>query len=151
CDRSFNADGQLVYEVSPDPKAPWVPEFFGDAYMVNGKLFPYLDVEARKYRFRLLNACNGRFLHLAFANEMGFHQIGTDQGLLPAPVALKNLVLGPGERADLVVDFAGHRGEKIVLANDSFNVMQFRVAAKASQAADALPAQLRPVPAIPET
>ncbi len=46
------------------PDAPWVPEVFGNAMLVNGKLFPYLEVEPRKYRFRLLNASNGRFFHL---------------------------------------------------------------------------------------
>jgi spore coat protein A len=151
CDRSFDAAGQLAYDVSPDPASPWIPEFFGDGFVVNGKLFPYCEVEARRYRFRLLNACNGRFLHLAFSNAQEFHQIGTDQGLLPAPVSLQSLVLGPGERADLVVDFAASHGQAIVLLNDSFNVMQFRVSQKPAREAGALPARLRPVPPIAES
>jgi len=53
-DRSFDREGQLFYPVSPDPESPWVPEVFGDAILVNGKLFPYLEVEPRKYRFRVL-------------------------------------------------------------------------------------------------
>jgi spore coat protein A, manganese oxidase len=150
-DRSFDHEGQLYYPVSPDPEAPWVSEVFGDAILVNGKMFPYLEVEPRKYRFRVLNASNARFYHLAFSNGQEFHQIGTDLGLLPAPVALKNLVIAPGERADLVVDFAGHGGEQIVVTNDAFIVMQFRVAKTGAPDTSTLPASLRAMPKIPES
>jgi spore coat protein A, manganese oxidase len=126
-DRMFDAQGQLYYPVSPDPKSPWIPEYFGDAILVNGKLFPYLEVEPRKYRFRVLNGANGRFFHLSLSNGQSFHQIGTDQGLLSAPVSLDQLLLAPSERADLIVDFADHAGEQIVLKSDAFTVMQFRV------------------------
>jgi FtsP/CotA-like multicopper oxidase with cupredoxin domain len=71
CDRLLRKDGQLDYPVSDVAGAPWVPEVFGNAFLVNGKLFPYLDVEPRKYRLRLLNACNGRFLHLVFSRWAG--------------------------------------------------------------------------------
>ena len=70
----------------------WIPEFFGDTALVNGKVFPYLDVEPRKYRFRMLNACNARFLHMTLVNSQDSHetllfiQIGADQGFLPKPV-----------------------------------------------------------------
>jgi spore coat protein A, manganese oxidase len=107
---TFDPDGQLNYPVSPVPGEPWVPEFFGNAVLVNGKLLPYLEVEARKYRFRVLNGANGRFFHLSLSNGQEFHQIGTDQGLLPAPVALRQLSLAPGERADVIVDFTGQAG-----------------------------------------
>jgi spore coat protein A len=86
CDRSFDAEGQLVYPTSGDPSAPWVPEFYGDSHLVNGKLWPYFEVEPRRYRFRVLNASNGRFYLLSLSNGQSFDQIGTDQGLLPAPV-----------------------------------------------------------------
>ena len=89
---------------------------------MNGKLFPYLEVEPRKYRFRVLNASNARFYHLSSPREnvedktsdshAMFHQIGTDQGLLAAPVPLTRLEIAPGERADLVIDFSEHRGEQ---------------------------------------
>ncbi|HEY6293184.1 MAG TPA: multicopper oxidase [Terriglobia bacterium] len=151
CDRSFYPDGQLSYPVSPDPEAPWVPEAFGNAILVNGKLFPYLQVEPRKYRLRVLNGSNGRFYHLMLSNQQGFYQIGSDQGLLPSPVALKSLVLAPGERADLVVDFAAQHGEKIVLKSDAFTVMQFRVASESVRDTNALPATLRAVARIPES
>jgi spore coat protein A, manganese oxidase len=150
-DRLLTRDGQLLYPVSPDPVSPWVPELSGNAILVNGKLFPYLEVEPRRYRFRLLNASNARFYHLSFASDAPFHQIGTDQGLLPAPVPLTNLEIGPGERADLMVDFAEHRGAQLVLKNDAFVVMQFRVSPKKVTDTSSLPPALRPVPKIPES
>ena len=151
-DRMFDPDGQLNYPVSPVPGAPWVPEFFGNAVLVNGKLLPYLEVEARKYRFRVLNGANGRFFHLSLSGGQEFHQIGTDQGLLPAPVKLKQVTLGPGERADVVMDFSGQTGAKIVLNNDVVRpVMQLRVVGAASPDTSSLPKELRPVRRIAET
>jgi spore coat protein A len=150
-DRAFNKDGQLDYPVSPDPKAPWISEFFGDAILVNGKLFPYLEVEARRYRFRVLNAANGRFFNLSLSNGQTFHQIGTDQGLLAAPAPVTNVVLAPGERADLILDFTQHRTQQIVLKSDSYNVMQFRVSAKNSHDDSSVPATLRPIKKIAES
>jgi spore coat protein A len=149
-DRSFDGDGQLFYPTSGDADSPWVPEVFGDAILVNGKLFPYLEVEPRKYRFRLLNPSNGRFLHLSFAGRLKFHQIGTDLGLLPAPVEIDSLLLAPAERADLILDFSRHAGEQLALINDSLTVMQFRVAKAGSPDSSAMPAALRPVPKTPE-
>ena len=151
-DRIFDLEGQLNYPVSGNPNSPWTPEVFGDALLVNGKLFPYLEVEPRPYRFRVLNGANGRFFHLSLSNGQPFHQIGTDQGLLPASVELKRLILAPGERADLIVDFSGSAGEQIVVRNDSFDVMQFHIAKNApgekntAPVASALPSDLRPMP-----
>jgi spore coat protein A, manganese oxidase len=154
-DRLLKQDGQLDYPVSGDPDKPWVPEVFGDVMVVNGKAFPFLNVEPRKYRFRVLNASNGRFLHLALSREGSsariFHQIGTDQGLLPAPVPLERSLLAPGERADLIIDFAAYAGQQIVLQNDSFQVMQFRVGQSKSPDTSSLPAALRPLPKIRES
>jgi spore coat protein A len=131
---------------------------------VNGKLFPYLEVEPRKYRFRVLNASNSRFYHLSLTEspshssttgaqtkELEFHQIGTDQGLLPAPVPLTTLEIAPAERADLVVDFSEYRGTHLVLKNDAFVVMQFRVSSAKAADSSALPRELVPVPKIPES
>ena len=61
-DRMIRADGQIYYPVTQLPDAPWVPEYFGNAVLINGKLLPYLDVQPRKYRFRILNASNGAVL-----------------------------------------------------------------------------------------
>ena len=123
-DRSFLQDGGLDYPVSGMPNMPWVPEAFGEAMMVNGKLTPYLEVEPRRYRFRILNAANGRFFHLSLSNGQQFFQIGSDQGLMPAPVALNDFVIAPGERLDVIVDFSASPGQRIVLKSDAFELMQ---------------------------
>jgi len=149
-DRLLDTEGQLSYPVSADPDSPWVPEVFGDAVLVNGKLFPYLEVAARKYRFRVLNAANGRFFRLVLSNGQEFHQIGSDLGLLSAPVELKTLSIAPGERCDLIIDFSRHAGEKIVVTSDSLVVMQFRVSNTPAEDPSVLPEQLRPVARIAE-
>jgi spore coat protein A len=142
-DRSFNADGSLFY---PDSRAffeglepsqlqiPFIPdeacggpsdispifnpEFFGNTIVVNGKTWPHLEVEQRRYRFRLLNGCNSRFLLLALSNGQPFWQIGTEGGFLPAPLQLNRILLGPAERADVIVDFTNVGvGTEIILQN----------------------------------
>jgi spore coat protein A len=132
-DRSFTVDGSLVYPiVEHGPKPAWMQEFFGDSICVNGKATPYLEVEPRKYRFRIVNGSNARFYHLALrsADSRGkrtrktidappFHQIGSDGGLLPHPVQLHYLIVGPGERFDLIVDFSEHQGSSLALVNDA--------------------------------
>ena len=115
-DRSFNEDGSLFYPSCPNeidggtcegdelPNPSIVPEFFGDTILVNGKVWPFLEVEPRKYRFRLLNGSNSRFYILKFDKTLPFIQIGTDGGLLETPVTLNEIILGPAERADVIVD-----------------------------------------------
>jgi bilirubin oxidase len=120
-DRAFNADGSLFYPDSREffdefagPYIPesdvspiWNPEFFGNTMVVNGRTWPYLEVEPRRYRFRLLNGSNSRFLILKFNDAaLSFWQIGSDGGFLPAPVQLSQLLLAPAERADVIVDFS---------------------------------------------
>ena len=129
-DRAFNADGSLFYPDSraffddyPGPYIPttdispiWNPEFFGNTMVVNGRTWPYLNVEQRRYRFRLLNGCNSRFLVLKFDHPgVDAWQIGTEGGFLPAPVHLNDLdvgglggvlLMGLAERADVIVDFS---------------------------------------------
>lgn len=152
CDRMFDLDGQLYYPVAQNSTNPWVSEFRGNAILANGKLLPYLDVEPRKYRFRVLNAANGRFFRLALTNGQTFQQIGTDQGLLPAPVTLKEVTLAPAERADLIMDFSDRTGEQIVLKNDFASpVVQLRVSRGKVSDPSWLPATLRPVPKIAES
>ncbi|HTU36338.1 MAG TPA: multicopper oxidase [Candidatus Acidoferrum sp.] len=151
CDRFFDSHGQLYYPISPNPESPWIPELFGNSTLVNGKLFPYLEVEACKYRFRLLNGSNARFFYLSLSNGQQFQQIGTDLGLLPAPVPVKMLQIAPAERADLIVDFAEHRGETLVLMNTALPVMQFRVSKARAPESGLLSASLRPVQRIPES
>jgi len=146
-DRSFNADGSLFYpdnrdffegldagtlsgagiRFTPDTTAGivsdvapiWNPEFFGNTMVVNGRTWPVLQVEQGKYRLRLLNGSDARFLILRFEGEaIPFVQIGADQGFLPAPVTMNRLLIGPAERADVIVDFSTlPAGTRIVLQN----------------------------------
>ncbi len=155
CDRFFYADGQLHYPDSGDPAAPWIPEIYGDVILANGAISPYLEVEPRLYRIRLLNSSNSRAYRFSLSNGHAFHQIGTDQGLLPAPVELKELMLSPAERADLLIDFSSLAGIELTLQDQKLTIMQFRVAAKAAQPATAMaagtPILLRNIDRIPES
>ena len=151
CDRDLRRDGQLSYPVSADPRHPWVPECFGELHLVNGKIFPFLEVEPRKYRFRILNAANGRFYSLSLSDGASIQQIGCDQGLLSSPVAVTYVQMAPGERADIVVDFSRHRGARLMLKSDSLELMQFRVGKTAVEDPSALPAQLRAIPRLEES
>jgi spore coat protein A, manganese oxidase len=168
-DKMFNTDGTFNYPPHPAPVTPgggpWIPEFFGDVATVNGKIMPNLAVDRGKYRFRVYNGSQARFCNLKLKISSGvivpFFQIGTDGGLLNAPVLLSKLLLAPGERADLVVDFAALRaGTKVVVANDANapfpsgptaverggvplpQIMQFTVTSKVGWTAP-LPANLR--------
>ncbi len=142
-DRSFNADGSLFYPSSRQffdgfagPYVPegdiapiWNPEFFGNMMVVNGNTWPYLNVEPRRYRFRFLNGCNSRFLILKMVTDplaerpaaaaLKFWQIGAEGGFLPAPIQLDQLLMGPAERADVIVDFSGlAAGTALYLINE---------------------------------
>ncbi|MFI6448625.1 multicopper oxidase family protein [Kitasatospora sp. NPDC050543] len=144
-DRSFNRDGSLFYpdsraycgDVPKDgPFVPasdippiWNPETFGDTMVVNGRTWPVLDVEPRRYRLRLLNGSNARTLVLKIAADplaerpvrpaLPFWLIGADAGFLPVPVQLERLVLGMGERADVIVDFGSlPDGTELYLINE---------------------------------
>jgi spore coat protein A len=134
-DRLFHHDGSLYYpKVVNGPKEHpiWIQEFYGDYNCVNGKVSPFLEVEPRKYRFRIVNAANARFYHLRLftADTSGkiqndsfdvpsFQQIGTDGGLLPAPLEIRYLLIGPGERFDIIIDFSGCEGKSFSLVNDA--------------------------------
>ncbi|WP_344949804.1 multicopper oxidase family protein [Actinomadura miaoliensis] len=127
-DRSFYADGSLFYPNSrsfagyPGPYIPatdvppiWNPEFFGNAMVANGRTWPVLPVEQRRYRLRFLNGCNSRFLILKIAADpvarparaaLSIWQIGSDGGFLPKPVRFEQLRIAPGNRCDTVIDFS---------------------------------------------
>jgi len=128
-----------------------VPEIYTNAMLANGKLAPYLDVEPRKYRFRIMNGSNARFFRVSIGNLLEMHQIGSDQGLLAAPVSTKRILLAPAERADFIFDFSAYAGQRIVLKSDSFDILQFRVATTVPKDTSSLPQTLRPVPRIPES
>ncbi len=121
-DKSFQKDGSLFYPDNATPPVdnpvPSTPSFFfGNTVVVNGKLWPYLDVEPRKYRFRILNASNLRGYELKLNNGADFHQIGTELGLLHHPVEINSFILEPAERIDLIIDFSEYKGQEIILQN----------------------------------
>ena len=114
-DKVFNLDGSLWYPIlGVTPQHPlWMPEFFGDTPVVNGKCYPFLNVEPRKYRFRILNGSQARFYNLWITSpnkgNLLLTQIGAEQSLLPVPYILPGgtFLISPGERADIIADFTG--------------------------------------------
>ena len=158
-DRLFGIDGQLQYLISADHHHPWTSEFFGNSVLLNGKLFPYLEVEPCAYRFRLLNSSNSGFYTFSFSKDKlnlipgsePFQMIGSDQGLLAAPVAMKALSLTPAERADVIVDFSAYAGQSLHLKHAAAPVMEIRVSGGKTRDSFHLPAKLRPIARIPET
>lgn len=111
----------------------------GESILVNGVHAPFADVETRQYRLRLLNGSNGRIYNLALSNGTPLTLLGTDGGLLAAPETTTSILLSPGERADLLVNFAGLSGgteifleSKIFSGSDyqgkqSFKILKFKV------------------------
>lgn len=144
-DRMFHTNGSLAYpDVAPAgttssatgkpiPSPSMQPEFFGSVMVVNGVSWPYLEVEPRRYRFRVLNGSNSRFYTLKIetcpvtpaggvpqpcATPRTFKVIGTEGGFLNAPVTVSSLTVAPAERYDLIVDFTGiATGTKLTLTN----------------------------------
>jgi FtsP/CotA-like multicopper oxidase with cupredoxin domain len=120
-DRTFNADGSLWFPtvgINPTIHPYWMPEFFGSTIMVNGKVWPNLDVTQGVYRFRVLDGSNARFYTLSFDNKMPFTVIGTEGGYLQKPATTTSLTIAPGERYDIIVDFTKVAvGTKIILTN----------------------------------
>lgn len=143
-DRQFNPDGTFLYPTSDIKDVTWIGEYFGDVMLVNGKVWPFLNVEPRMYRFRILNGCNARILSLDMSGPK-FWQIGAEGGLWDAPVLVKQLVLAPAERADVIVDFTRLAGQTLVMKNhkpqkpvsnpapELPQVMQIRVGTTVSQ------------------
>jgi spore coat protein A len=126
-DRMFTSSGQLLYPFDDEegeenqPEHSILPEMFGDFILVNGMTWPVLDVEPRQYRFRVLNGSDSRFYNLFFSSGQQFIQIGSDQGLLYAPFAMNQMLIAPGERKDIILDFSDPAlwGQTIILKNNA--------------------------------
>jgi FtsP/CotA-like multicopper oxidase with cupredoxin domain len=133
-DRMFDTNGQFFFpNVGLNPEHPfWVPEFVGDTIVVNGKTWPYLSVQPKRYRFLFINGSNARTYEMFLVNPvtkvMGppIWQIATDGGYLDAPVKIdanapkgqmQRLLIMPGERADVIIDFAGFQNQGLILRN----------------------------------
>ena len=144
-DRSFDANNQLAYGFDSNGVT-------GDHILVNGVPQPYFKVGDRKYRLRILNASNFRSYDLALSTGQSFIQIGTESGLLPAPVRRSRILIGPAERVEVVIDFAKRLNQKIVLQNLAAEgslrqLMQFRVTRDLTDNSS-VPAKLRPLPSL---
>jgi FtsP/CotA-like multicopper oxidase with cupredoxin domain len=138
-DRTFDDTCEIFYDLASNPQPNptvhpfWIPEFIGETIVVNGKTWPYLNVEPRQYRFRLVNGSNARFYDLKLAdattNKKGQIKvrkkmrspmlvIATDDGYLTSAVPTNNLVIGPGERYEIIIDFSGMPiGSQFMLTN----------------------------------
>jgi len=145
CDRLIARNGELYYPVSNDPDAPWVSECNGNAILCNGKLYPFLEVEPRRYRIRLINAANTRFYELSLSAGLPFQQIASDQGLLAAPLSRPHVTLYPAERADVVIDFSGMDGKQVQLRQQGDAIMEFRVRDRGRKDTSTVPATLRAI------
>jgi FtsP/CotA-like multicopper oxidase with cupredoxin domain len=129
-DRTFDTNGQFFLPAAsaagvlwaPNPEHPyWVPEFVGDTILVNGKTWPFMNVEPKRYTFMLVNGSNARTYEMALADPISKNPgpalwvIGTDGGYLDTPVRIdpavkgnNKLVMMPGERYWVIVDFKGY-------------------------------------------
>lgn len=140
-DRMFDTNGQLFFQADSaggilwalNPEHPyWSPEFVGDTIVVNGKAWPYLNVQPKRYRFLFLNGSNARTYEMFLANPItkvngpSVWVIGTDGGYLDAPVmidpnaakpAQTKLIIQPGERYEVIIDFTNYAGQTLVLKN----------------------------------
>jgi spore coat protein A, manganese oxidase len=163
-DRSFRTDGSLFYPNvgdNPDVNPYWVLMFDGDTNIVNGKVWPNMDVKRRTYRFRVLNAANQRFYQFSFSNGMPFKVIGSDGGYLRTARTVTSVLLGVTERTDILVDFSQLPvGTKVILRNTAQKsppigefpdpnldgtVMQFTVVDSPAVAPPVLPATLNTI------
>jgi FtsP/CotA-like multicopper oxidase with cupredoxin domain len=114
-DRNFDSSNQFLY----NPNMLW--GYLGNRILVNGKPNAAFSLEPRAYRMRLLNGSNARTYKLAWSNNMPLQIIGTDGGLLPAVVSKSYVMLMPGERVDLWVDFGTLAGKQVILKSISFD------------------------------
>lgn len=131
-DKTFDTNGQLVYTTGGGAHPYWSSSFTGETMVVNGKVMPKMDVERTRYRFRVLNGSNNQDIHLTLpelpvhSGQLPFTIIGSDGGYLPAPVGSNMLMLAPGERTDILIDFSLLApGTPVVLKNGDKEVVQF--------------------------
>lgn len=158
CDRSFNRRNQLTNPFGGVAHAP-DDGVTGNLVLVNGAHLPHHEVNACRYRLRILNASNFRSYDLAMRGAK-LTQIGTEAGLMPKPLGRRKILIGPGERVDLIVDFSGAKHRDLVLESVrraggpdklgsktySGPLMQFRVGRRIRDTTS-IPAALRPLPA----
>lgn len=156
-DRAFDADGSFLYPALPDGpgvQPAYMEGVVADVTLVNGAPWPVHEVDAVRYRLRILNASNARRYELGFdKGPATFVQIGSDGGLLDKPVEHKTLVIAPAERFDVIVDFSQYQpGDEVTVVNqldNNANVMRFKVARKAVDDSS-IPAKLSSYAVVPK-
>jgi spore coat protein A, manganese oxidase len=149
-DKIFDTNGQFVFDDGGESS------IYGDVILVNGRPWPVMKVERRKYRFRVLNASVSRSYRLALSTGQPFTFIGTDGGLMPAPQQSNDFRIGQAERYEIVIDFSKNKvGDKVILKNlgnpnnvdfpSTRQIMRFDVVSDATDTTDnEVPAQLNP-------
>jgi len=120
-DRAFASDGSFIYSTR---MRNVMMGMMGDTMLVNGVVEPVFEAKTDRLRLRLVNGSNARFYRFGFDDGRSFHQIGTDGGLLEAPVQTDNIVLAPGERAQVIVDVSD--GRPVSLLADGLEIMGMR-------------------------
>lgn len=130
-DKRFDKDGNANYELAmPDV----MNGLQGNSMLVNGVINPYLEVPQGMMRLRLLNGSNASVYTLNFSEHETFYQIASDGGFLEAPVEMNELVLGPAERAEILVDFSDFKkGDTVQLVNGDKKFMDFVVKNEAKE------------------
>ncbi len=126
-DRLFDRNGQIDY--SPN-MMQIMHGYKGDVFIINGTVNPYIDVEAKEIRFRILNGSNSTMYNLKFSNNLKFKQIATDNSLLESPVELTSLLLSPGERTEIIVDLTNYKGKSIYLNETKQNKLFLKINVK---------------------
>jgi FtsP/CotA-like multicopper oxidase with cupredoxin domain len=169
-ERQLDSSNQLVdvfvdYATAPatgqTPGSGYAPfdDLGGNRLLVNGVERPYLDVAARRYRFRILNTSPFHPYNLRLSDRSPMVQVATESGLMPKPVTRTEILLGPAERAEVVIDFRGRDGRTVVLESVDVSekgllpatapalgqFMEFRVGGRTRDTSK-VPAALRPLP-----
>ncbi|MFC0302150.1 multicopper oxidase family protein [Virgibacillus soli] len=114
-DRKMDASGNMQYNPN---MTDTMMGLYGNAFLINGAISPYLEVPQGYVRFRILNGSNGRTYRFSLDNNQKFYQIASDGGFLEKPIEMSALRLSPAERAEILVDFSEVKaGDKIKLIN----------------------------------
>lgn len=120
-DRRFDKTGAFSYKTSMID----FDGMLGNKFLVNGVIKPYFEVTKNKIRFRLLNGSNARVYNVALSDNSNFSQIATDGGFLEKPVSLNSVMLGNGERAEIVIDFSKYKtGDSVILKSLPFEIKE---------------------------
>ena len=129
-DRSFNSDGSFAYRTSMMGVVP------GDTIMINGTVNPYLNVNKGNVRFRILNASNSQNFEFSLSDGSIIQQIASDGGFLEASLARKSILLAPGERIEVIVDFSQTKRNTVSLMLGKQSILAINLTSTNSDTTD---------------